>query len=210
VYADGVNTISITAEAYTINAGEQTRSLRACEPRQESVLDTPNQSVNMLTGLICDGARLWMCEGAMARLVWALICEHHTTDASGKNSYNGVFDEMTLGITARPGDEPPTEPLPFAVSTTPFVLAMHLLTKPGDPECTLRVKDSDGHLLVPEAKANLGPSTNGKHNWHVHFQRGIPVRKSGTYVFEISVEGEAMGRNEVELPIVFDIKQGKS
>ena len=144
----------------------------------------------------------------MARLVWALICEHHATDASGKNSYNGVFDNLTVSIRAKPGTPPPAEPLPFAVSTPPFVVAIRLMTKPGAPECTLRVKDPDGHLLVPEARAKLGPSTNGKHNWHIHFQRGVPVRKSGTYMFEITVAGEAMGRNEVELPIVFDIKQG--
>ncbi len=146
----------------------------------------------------------------MARLVWALICEHQTTDATGKNSYNGVFDNMAVEITTGPDDDPPSEPLPFAVPTPPFVLAMHLATKPGIPECVLRVKDPDGHLLAPEARTKLGPSATGKHNWHVRFGRGIPVRKSGTYKFEIEVEGEAMGRSEVDLPIEFNIKRGEA
>ena len=139
----------------------------------------------------------------MARLVWALICEHHTTDASGKNSYIGVFDNMTATIKGTPQ---PREPLLHPVLSVPFVLALHLKTKPGSPQCVARLKDPDGQLVLPEMRTKLTNSATGRHNWHLHFPRGIPIRMSGTYTFQIVVEGEAMRDTEVELPITLDIR----
>ena len=139
----------------------------------------------------------------MARLIWALFCEHHLTDANGKNSYISIFDRTTVGIRAKEGAPPLWEPLPHPVPTPPFVLALHMTTEPGTPECTVRVRDSDDQDLVPPITARLPDNPEGRHNFHLNFAQGIPVQKSGIYAFQVFMEDKLIGQKE--LPVSLDL-----
>lgn len=135
----------------------------------------------------------------MARLNWALFCQHHLTDQAGRNSYIEVFDTLTAELRVPPGEPPPQVPLAVPRPSCAFVLAAHITAAPGSPTVELRVKDSDGELVIPPAKIQLGKSDMGRHNLHVNFSSGIPVRRSGIYAFEFVVDGEKIG--VAELPI---------
>ena len=139
----------------------------------------------------------------MARLIWALFCEHQLTDDSGKNSYIGVFDGTTVAVRAQGDAVPLEEPLPNPVPTTPFVLAINLTADPGAPECMVRVKDSDGQEILPAISARLSDNSLGQHNWQLRFAGGIPVVASGIYAFEIYAGGERIG--EAQLPVTLDL-----
>jgi hypothetical protein len=143
----------------------------------------------------------------MARVVWALFCEHQTTDADGRNSYISVFDHMTVGVRVRAEIPLPQEPLSPPVPTGPFVLALHLNTQPGSPEVVVHVMDPDGQRILPEMRSRLARNSVGKHNLHLRFPRGMPVTRSGTYIFRVSVEGEAMRQKEIEFPISVQIER---
>jgi len=139
----------------------------------------------------------------MARMVWALFCEHHSTDNKGRNTYTSVFDNMSIRIRAQGGQPVPTEPLPFAIPSSPFVLAVHVTGAPEGHQCALRVKGPDGLRIGPELSGRLTANPNGRYNWHVGFTNGIPVMKSGLYSFEIMLDEEKLG--EAELPISLDL-----
>ena len=144
----------------------------------------------------------------MARMVWALFCEHHTTASDGKNSYIGVFDTMTVTITPVEGKPPPEEPLRTPVPSVPFTLALHLMTAPGSPMCVVRLKGPDDQVMLPEMKSKLQHNAEGKHRWHLHFPKGIPITKSGLYTFEIEVKGEELRPDRVDLPVTLRISKG--
>ncbi len=150
-----------------------------------------------------------MSRGAtVARLVWYHFCEHVTTDADGKNSYIGVFDNMTVGIQVDP-DKPKSDfPLPGPLLTGPFVLAMHLLVRPDAAEvCELRIEDSDGQLIGPPFKRTLAKNPEGKQNLNVQFPRGLPVLRPGILTFRIRVGGVDTG--EAQLPVAIRIVEGR-
>jgi hypothetical protein len=140
----------------------------------------------------------------MARLVWALFCEEQRAEAAGKSSYIRVFDSATVGIKAPPGEPPAREPLSAPVPTIAFVLALHLQSAPGAPECTVRVKDSDDRDILPPLTSQLADNPLGRHNLHLRFQQGIPVVRSGVYSFEVYIDGELVG--EAELPVSLDLE----
>ena len=151
------------------------------------------------------------CEGGvrlMARMVSAQFCEHHTTAADGKNSYIGVFDNMTVRIRCAKGKPLPKEPLPIPVPSLSFTLALYLTTAPGSPVCVARLKDPDDQVILPEMKSKLQHNAEGKHRWHLHFPKGIPLRKSGIHTFEVEIEGEELRPSRVDLPVTLDIKTG--
>ena len=135
----------------------------------------------------------------MARLNWVLFCQHHLTDQGGKNSYIGVFDTLTATVRAEPGGTPPQLPLPAPTPSGRFVLAAHITGGPGRPEVELRVMDPDGELIAPPAQLRLNRNDMGRHNLHVNFSHGIPIRRSGIYVFEFIVDGKGAG--VAELPV---------
>jgi len=139
----------------------------------------------------------------MARMVWALFCEHHSTDNRGRNTYTSVFDNMTIKIRAKAGGPSPTEPLPSPIPSSPFVLAVHVTGDPGEHQCALRVKGPDGLAIGPEVSGRLAANPNGRYNWHIGFTNGIPILKSGLYAFNILLDGQSLG--EAELPINLDL-----
>ena len=142
----------------------------------------------------------------MARLSWALFCQHHLTDQEGRNSYIGVFDTLTLGAQAPPGAPPIQIPLEEPRPSCTFVLAAQITGAPGTPTVELCVKDSDGKLIAPPAKIQLSNSDLGRHNLHVNFSSGIPVRRSGIHTFEFVVDGEKVG--VAELPVDIRVHEG--
>lgn len=141
----------------------------------------------------------------MARLVWGLFCERHSTDAGGKSSYLGVFDAQTLTIRSAGGAPVSQEPLPKPVPSSPFVLALNITAEPGAPVCRVLVKDSEDREVVPAMASRLSESPDGRYNLHVGFPHGIPVARTGLYTFQVFIEDQLIG--EVELPIRLEIIQ---
>jgi hypothetical protein len=140
----------------------------------------------------------------MARLSWALFCEHHLTDQRGKNSYIGVFDTATVTLHVSPGTTLQV-PLRSPAPSCAFVLAAHITGAPGAPMAELHVKDSDGQAILPTFRSQLANSEMGQHNLHVNFPKGIPVRRSGIYSFEFVVDGQEVG--VAELPVDIRVRE---
>ena len=133
------------------------------------------------------------------KLVYALFCEHHSTDASGKNTYTSVFDEQNIAVRAIPGAPRPQLPFPKPQPTGAFVLALRLDCAPNTQSCWVQVKDMHGQVIVPRVSLKLAQHPKGAHRLNVHFQNGIPVVDQGTYVFEVGVGETLIGA--VELPV---------
>lgn len=142
----------------------------------------------------------------MSRLVYALFCEHHTTDAQGRNSFISVFDSKNIELVPAPGVEIAGDQLPGPVASGKFCLALFFVCEPGAPEIKIRVKDPDNQLVGPELKMRLSHNDLGRHRANIHFEpNGIPVTKSGIYSFEIIVNNEKLG--EAEMPVAVNIKR---
>jgi hypothetical protein len=137
----------------------------------------------------------------MARLIWALFCEDQTTGESGKNSYINVFDTMSVRVRRGDSEVPVSMPLSQPAQTSAFVLALNLTATPGAPQCTVHIRDNDGHDILGPMQSRLPDSPDGRHNLHLRFTHGIPVRKSGIYTFDVSVDGEACGQAQIPVSV---------
>jgi hypothetical protein len=137
----------------------------------------------------------------MSRLIWALFCEDHTTGDAGKNSYLNVFDLMRVAIRSPAGPASAGQPGQSA-HTSPFVLALNLTAEPGAPACTVHIRDPEGSEILAPMSSRLPDSPEGRHNLHLRFPQGIPVSRSGIYVFEVLLDDEPVG--QAELPVSVD------
>lgn len=142
----------------------------------------------------------------MAKMLWYHFCEHHSTDASGKNSYIAVFDNMSISLRPVDRTKKHSFPLPRPIQSQPFVLAVGLLAQPGvREEFKVEIVDTDGQSVIPPMTGKLTAHPEGRHTCHMNFARGIPLVRSGIYTFRISVGGTQVG--EAVLPISIEIDE---
>lgn len=141
----------------------------------------------------------------MARMIWYHFCEHHLTDASGKNSYIAVFDTMTMGIRSSDPTKELSFPLTSPIPTQPFVLSVGLHARPGAREqYEVRLVDSNGQAVLPPMTGTLTAHPEGKHTLHLNFPRGIPILTSGIHTFHISVGGTEVCRAELPISVTLE------
>jgi hypothetical protein len=136
---------------------------------------------------------------AAHEIIYALFCEHHSVDANGRNTYTSIFDEQTIMLKARPGGPEPTLPLQQPIPSGQFVLALRLKCAPNTASCWLRLKDMNDQQIGARATMKLKSHPKGAHRVHFHFEQGIPVMDQGTYLFEVGVGEDVIGR--AELPV---------